>query len=397
MKTNYFKYITSIAIVFAMINNAYATTKFNYQGEIIYNGAPANDEFIINFRLYNVISGGNFLTTNSITTTITDGILNVELDFGDSYFTSQDLWLEIKISRLGDTTSTILTPRVPFNTSPYSIQASYVTDNSIDSASIINNSITGNDIADLTINGNKIINNTLSFDKIAQNGVSDGDIIQYSSTSSSWESTALTQDNTPWTSVSSGIFYQGNVGIGTGNSFIPNSPLDIRNILNNKLFSINFDGTITRSTQTRFLTLGYQAFTPERSSFKYAIDSSGTTTGLSNVESGNTTVSLYAPILLPHGVKITKFELLSFDNDAANQVTARIKQTSFTTNNVSITHATISSGAVPGGGIVSSNTLNLNYFTTGVYYVFITLPKPGIVNTELIFSAVKITYEIDEL
>ncbi len=396
-------YVSSISGVNA------ATTKFNYQGKVIFNGSPANGSFGMNFVLYNAITNGTLLDGITQIYPINNGLLNAELDFGDVPFDGQDVFLEIRIQDPITQTTSILSPRVPINTAPYAILADFVADNAVTGASVVNGSLLGIDFADFTISenkignfqisNNKIVNQTIGFEKFATNGASNGNIIQYNSTLGQWQAVSQSGVTTPWVDVGTGIFYQGNVGIGTGNSFTPNAPLDIRNILNNTIFKINLDGSIQRKLQTRFLTLGYQAFTPEKSSFKYEINSSGTLGGLSNVETSSNNVKLYAPILLPHGATITKFELLAFDDDPSKQVSASLKRTSFSTNNVSSTLSTVSTGVVatPGGIVVPSGTLNQNYFSTSVFYAFITIPKPGIPGTDLIFSGVKISYEIESL
>lgn len=402
-------------IAFIGITQA-ATTKFNYQGEIIYNGSPANGTFFVRFNLYDSLVGGGILHDISGNYDIENGLLNAELDFLDNEFLGADRWIEILIQEpnltsegMGGGTFFTLSPRVPINTAPYAIQANFVANDSINSSSVENGSLIGLDFEDLTIAGNKIANfqitnvkienNTIGFEKFATNGASDGNIIQYNSTSGEWESATLASNSTPWTTTTNGILYPGNVGISIGSSFTPDAPLDIRGILNNPIFKVNLDGSIQRTLQTRILTLGYQAFTPEKSSFKYEINSSGTIAGISNVETSSNNVKLYAPILLPHGATITKFELLAFDDDPSEQVSASLKLTSFSTNNVSSTLSTLSTGVVPtpGGIIVSSGLLNQNYFTTNVFYAFITIDKPGIPGTDLIFSGVKITYEIETL
>ena len=402
------KTLLVLIVLMTYLSTPYAaTTKFNYQGKVIFNGSPANGFYGMNFGLYDALNNGTLLGGISQNYSIDNGLLNAELDFGDVPFDGQDVFLEIRIQDPSTMSTTILSPRIPVNTAPYAIQANFVADNSITTNSIINGSILGLDLADLTIAGNKIanfqisnnkiINASIGFEKFASNGATDGNIIQYNGTTNQWEAVSQSGITTPWVNAGTGIIYQGSVGIGAGNSFVPSGYLDIRSILNNTIFKINFDGTINRASQTKFLTIGYQSFTPEKSSFQYEINSSGATTGLSNVDPINSVISLYAPIQLPTGATITKFELLAFDNDAANQVTARMKSTGFSVNNVSSTFSTINTGVTPGGVIVSSGTLNENYLSNGVYYVFITLPKPGIISTELIFSGVKITYEVDSL
>ncbi len=403
MKFYSLKLVSGLLFTVLFLNNTdAATTKFNYQGQVTFEGSPANDTFDVWFKLFDNPDNISSTELSEIfqTLVIENGLLYTELDFGDVAFNGQDLWLEVLIEKPNGVPGYFrLTPRIAINTSPYAIQANFIADDGINSGSVEDGSLLGMDLANLTISNSKIANSSIGFEKFSPNGASEGDVIQYNSTSGEWESATLSSNATPWTETTNGILYDGNVGISTGNNFTPSAPLEIRSILNTPILKVNLDGTIERTLQTKFLTLGYQAFTPEKSSFQYEINSSGTTAGLSNTEPLNQAVSLYAPIIIPHGAIITKFELLAFDDDPTNQVTARIKRTSFTANNTSNTLSTISTGSLstPGGIVISSGLLNENYFSTSIFYAFITIPKPGIPGTELIFSGVKITYQLDSL
>ena len=189
-------------------------TKFNYQGEVIYNGSPANGVFDVRFKLFDDLIGGSELISEDQTITIVDGLLNAELDFGDFHFNNQPLWLEILIEQPTIPGFFILNPRVPINTAPHAIQSIFVASNSINSASIQNGSVENIDIGALQISNSKIANGTIDFSKLADNGAANGDVIQFNG--SAWVSAPAAGGSSPWSSNVNGINYSaGNVGIGT--------------------------------------------------------------------------------------------------------------------------------------------------------------------------------------
>ena len=77
------------------------------------------------FALFATNSGGNTVAgpmTNSVTG-VTNGLLAVMLDFGNSVFTGSNLWLEIGVRTNGAASFTTLSPRQPILPMPYAIMA----------------------------------------------------------------------------------------------------------------------------------------------------------------------------------------------------------------------------------------------------------------------------------
>ena len=106
-----------------------AGTAFTYQGVLKYNDDPADGLYDFEFYLYDDEVAGVQVgsTINLQEVTVSDGLFNVELDFGD-HFDGVALWLEIRV-RSGASTGEYqqLLPRQPLTAAPYALYASHVT------------------------------------------------------------------------------------------------------------------------------------------------------------------------------------------------------------------------------------------------------------------------------
>src|SRR5262245_52360707 len=72
-------------------------TAFTYQGRLTDNGAPANGNYDLRFRLFNAPSAGVLVgspQTNS-PVAVSNGLFTVSLDFGAGIFNGSAYWLEI--------------------------------------------------------------------------------------------------------------------------------------------------------------------------------------------------------------------------------------------------------------------------------------------------------------
>ena len=103
-------------------------TSFTYQGRLTDSGSSANGSYdfrFILYNLYNAESGGSQVgsTINVEDYPVTDGLLTVQLDFGN-VFDGTALWLEIGV-RPGSSsgTYTTLSPRQALTAAPYSLYA----------------------------------------------------------------------------------------------------------------------------------------------------------------------------------------------------------------------------------------------------------------------------------
>lgn len=102
------------------------TSAITYQGELKQSGSAAQGAYEMEFGLFDALSGGtqigSTITNNSVT--VTDGLFSVILDFGAAAFSSgADRFLSISVHKVGDPPGfTLLSPRQPVTSSPYSIR-----------------------------------------------------------------------------------------------------------------------------------------------------------------------------------------------------------------------------------------------------------------------------------
>jgi hypothetical protein len=100
------------------------TTAFTYQGSLNVGGVPANGNFDFQFLLFGVPTGGSAiglgLGFNNVA--VTNGSFTVVLNF-QNQFSAPERYLEIRVRPAGQGTHTTLTPRQPFLSTPYSINA----------------------------------------------------------------------------------------------------------------------------------------------------------------------------------------------------------------------------------------------------------------------------------
>lgn len=100
-------------------------TSFTYQGELQQSGIPADGNFDFQFELYDTDSGGVALGAPVAleSVSVQEGIFQVDLDFGLSPFTGDQLWLEIRINRTGVSGTIILEPRQKLTATPFAIRS----------------------------------------------------------------------------------------------------------------------------------------------------------------------------------------------------------------------------------------------------------------------------------
>jgi len=101
-------------------------TAFTYQGQLMDEGVPANEEYDFIFNLFDAPVGGTQVGDDVEIEEwfVSDGLFTVELDFGTDVFTGDALWLEVSV-RLSDGGGeyTDLAPRQPLNATPYALYA----------------------------------------------------------------------------------------------------------------------------------------------------------------------------------------------------------------------------------------------------------------------------------
>jgi hypothetical protein len=97
---------------------------FTYQGRLTDNGNPANNTYDFQFILYDAATGGNqqggIVTQSSVT--VSNGLFNVQLDFGQTVFNGDARFLEVGVKPAGATGPyTVLIPRQGLTAVPYAL------------------------------------------------------------------------------------------------------------------------------------------------------------------------------------------------------------------------------------------------------------------------------------
>ena len=118
-------------------------TAFTYQGRLNDNGAAAAGLYDVTVQLHSAAAGGTPLATAMLPgVLVTDGICNMQIDFGSTVFDGSARWLEIAVLRQGDAgPPSVLTPRQEIAPAPYALMAMKVPAGSITGTSLAAGSI----------------------------------------------------------------------------------------------------------------------------------------------------------------------------------------------------------------------------------------------------------------
>jgi hypothetical protein len=141
MKTRILQTLIVLALLAGSQKAFSLSTGFTYQGRLNDIGGPANGTYDLTFSVFDVSTGGSPVAgpvTNS-TVAVANGLFTITLDFGNTVFNGNDLWLEIGVRTNGGGAFTALSPRrqqlttVPYAT--YSLAAGVA--NSIASTTVV--------------------------------------------------------------------------------------------------------------------------------------------------------------------------------------------------------------------------------------------------------------------
>jgi hypothetical protein len=115
--------ILLLILLFA-ISAAAQTTAFNYQGKLSDGGNPATGNFLLEFKLFDALTGGTQIgeTISDVAVTPVQGVFSAKLDFGATVFTGEDRFLEIGVRRNTNEAYTALAPLEKIASSPYSVR-----------------------------------------------------------------------------------------------------------------------------------------------------------------------------------------------------------------------------------------------------------------------------------
>ena len=399
-------------------------TAFNYQGELIFNGEPANGTFDMVFGLFDTPASGMDFQFAEVSQTVfvTDGWFSTEVDFGENTFFGARMWLEVIVIDPDTLDEVVLGPRMAVNSVPFAQMAEQVRPNSITNQQLANSSVFNHNIQ----------NNTLRPEKFSTSGATAGDVIQFNG--STWEFSAL-DTSSPWLVAGSDTSYTaGNVGVGTaspaakfhvhgtvddelrisGTSGVP--ALHFRRNSNGadwylkidpesnafyfqeendsieKIMTINPSGEITRKKQVKTLYLGYQAFTAAASEHQFETANFLGMTGLKATDLGAGPAVFHSNLSLPADATITSFEMMAGDNSPAGAVVSRLGFHGFGTTNGGLVLSTVTSTNSPYGN-VHSDSLDHAVSEDRSYYVLVELDAVDHVIQDVIFGGIRVTYE----
>ncbi len=165
------KYIVMTAMLACIgyLQAAPVGTEFTYQGELRQSGEKAEGVFDFEFRVFNDGAAGAELAVSQLIDNllVTNGLFNATLDFGDTVFSGDQVWIEVSV-RVGASTSayTVLQPRHAIRPSPYAMHASSVAMDAITSTEIANDAIGSSEISANAVGSSEIIPNAVGVSEI---------------------------------------------------------------------------------------------------------------------------------------------------------------------------------------------------------------------------------------
>lgn len=262
-------------------------TAFTYQGLLESGGSPFSGTANVDFKVYDALSGGSLLGTVSMPgLSITDGIVQVDLDFGSGVFTGDPRYLQIEVD------GNILNPRQPILPTVYAMHADSV-------GSVPDGALSGTYSDAVSLSN---ASNTFAGDGAGITGLNAGNIASgnlgagFLPTGGSWSlATAL--------SVDSGTLavdpVLNRVGIGVG---IPQALLHVAG-------DMKVDGSIILGPTSRTYSISHIEFQSASHAYGYSkapLFIQGTVVGQF--------VIFLAPVHLPNGANIDQFDAYVFDN-----------------------------------------------------------------------------------
>lgn len=141
-------------------------TRFTYQGFLEDGGQPKTGAIDLRVQAFDVATDGAPISAAPVqleSVPVAGGVFTVSLDFGDSVFLGNPVFLEIAIREDAEggagTPSgfTTLAPRQELTPTPYALRAASVSMDAVAGAEIANASITGADIAPASIGASRLV------------------------------------------------------------------------------------------------------------------------------------------------------------------------------------------------------------------------------------------------
>jgi len=225
----------------SLVYAASVGTAFTYQGQLLDQGQPANQEYDITIQAFHQEFGGVVQKeAEFLDVTVTDGLFTIpQVDFGDSLFDGSEVWLELSVRVAGAGSYDVLQPRQRVSAAPYAVQADYAVDATF--ASQAQDAVQAQHAAQAS-NATQAQNavqaqSALEADSLASNGANTDDVLQFDG--NNWVPQALAVDSY-WsndvTNPSDIHYLGGDVGIG---SIFPSAKLHVFGGLSDEAFIVN--------------------------------------------------------------------------------------------------------------------------------------------------------------
>jgi hypothetical protein len=138
--------VVALAMAALPLTAAPVSTAFTYQGSLKKAGQPVSAPQDFQFGLYSAATGSPQIgTTVTLTNvTVTNGLFNVNLDFGAAAFGTEQRYLQIMVRSTGETAYTGLAPRAPVMPAPVALS---VASGGVSNAAIQDGTITRDKLA----------------------------------------------------------------------------------------------------------------------------------------------------------------------------------------------------------------------------------------------------------
>ena len=125
LKLNRALFCGMVALLICASATQAQTTTFTYQGQLNDNGAPANGNFDMQFKLYDAVTAGNQIgsTLTQLSLQATNGAFTAQLDFGAAAFPGGTRFLEVSVRKTGSAGAYTVQARTQITSTPYAIRA----------------------------------------------------------------------------------------------------------------------------------------------------------------------------------------------------------------------------------------------------------------------------------
>ncbi len=118
-------FLVFLVLMLLCLSISAQTTAFTYQGSLKDGANPANGNYDLEFKLFDLASGGaqQGSTIQRLNVAVANGIFTVSLDFGAGTLPGADRFLDIAVRPASGGAFTPLTPRQQVNSAPYSVRS----------------------------------------------------------------------------------------------------------------------------------------------------------------------------------------------------------------------------------------------------------------------------------